>query len=236
MRLMRAFRQRMEVVTVNPILESISNNVSAMPAITQTPSGQRGASGFASTLAAAQDLAAVPETAGRAGSANSLNVAVPASGNPQSKKPSGGTLTRGSKTSASNSSLSAAPYAAPSINSTVVAPAVVPESNPAALSQIPSPPQPPGPVALGFGSTSRSAALSYSASSHSVTNQISPSLAQNGRALNLVAPNVTAGSVQASIQVSPNQTLLNQTAASPTGGDNGSLSLPEQTLSGTAGA
>ncbi|MGO9165927.1 MAG: hypothetical protein ACLP56_03555 [Candidatus Sulfotelmatobacter sp.] len=87
---------------MNPVLEAISINVSALPgaiAAVQPASGQRGSGGFASTLAAAQGLSTASQTAAAAvtaeaqsaGTATNLNAGKLAPGSPQSKKlPSGG--------------------------------------------------------------------------------------------------------------------------------------------------
>ncbi len=89
---------------MNPILEIISNNVSALPAASgavQPIAGQRGTGGFASTLAAAQGLATaaprvtsvakeatIPEVsaAKNADASNNFNVRTLPLGNPQAKK------------------------------------------------------------------------------------------------------------------------------------------------------
>jgi flagellar hook-length control protein FliK len=149
---MRAFHEWKEAFTVNPILESISNSVSAMPAsgsIAQAASGQSGAGGFASALAAAQAQAAMPQTAANgsgvlsktaAGSAGAPTyVSAAASGNPRTKKSVNGTVS-----GPVNLSLSASLYSVAAVTAAVVRPAVIPGSNPIASSQLPSTQQQPG--------------------------------------------------------------------------------------------
>jgi len=79
-----------EAVAVNPILESISNVVSALPAATfvgQPGSSLGGPGGFAATLAAARGISSASQTvAGDAGTETVVNGRVPASGNPLLKK------------------------------------------------------------------------------------------------------------------------------------------------------
>lgn len=265
---------------MNPILESISNSISAMPVapcVAQPASGQSGTGGFASALAAAQAQAAAPRNAasegeGRgidksvAGAPSSVSVPVPASGNPPAKK---------SLSSASNGTVTgslSALYAA-AATAAVITQAVVPGSNPTTLSQIPSLQQPPGllqptlpPVVTGpvqvqtsevvpgafqlnlpagaLGATSRSGALSYSASSQIVASQVSnqsvptqsvptqsgsTQISPNGSTPDLSALNLIGVSGRAPIQTAPNQTAL-----SPTAGSNGSLTAAEKTLSSPA--
>ena len=227
---------------MNPILESISNSVSAMPAtssISQPALGQSGAGGFASALAAAQ--AQAPQVAANGSGVSSkadagstgapTNVSAAASGNPRGKKSVSGT----SLISEANGSLSASPTSADAITAAVVTRAVIPGSNPIAPSQLPSPqPQPgasqPDSPTVASSSTSISAAISYLASSqvgagqiwnqivpdHGVPNQISlnpTTLKVTG--LNQTGLNQIALNQEAPIQPSPNQALLDPALPNP---------------------
>ncbi len=223
----QASRDVTEAVAVNPILQTISSNISTMSAGAAVPpqqsgTGQGGPGSFASTVAAAQGLPTA-SLAGASGVSNSdqlvagsaetpttLNMPASPSGSPQPKKLPG-----------SNLPLSLPPVAA---MNTVVAlnAAIVPQVNPTVNVQVPSLPQQPNLLQSsvaqsGLWQSNVPAPLARAAEAQSPDGVAGT--VQSGLSATALGATVqrTAPSYSATNQTATDQTVTDQTVTEQTG-------------------